>query len=118
MFYRFIFTGLLNTVFGYIVYSAILFNLKDPQMSLNISYFLGIFFNYFSYKSITFKSGSSITFLKFVITYLFLLFINKKLFYQLNILTSLNDYLSQLICLPIMVVLSWFIFKNYVFKND
>ena len=118
MFFRFIFSGLLNTAFGYIIYATFLFYSKDSQLSLNISYFLGAIFNYFSYRLITFKSGSYITFLKFVITYILLLFINKILFFHFNITFNLNDYLIQLICLPVMVLLSWFIFRKFVFKND
>ena len=117
MFYRFILTGLLNTVFGYLMFAAVLFYSKDSQLSLNVSYFLGSIFNYFSYRFLTFKSGSLLIFLRFIITYFVLLLINKILFYQLKNLTNLNDYLLQLLCLPVMVVLSWYIFRIFVFKK-
>lgn len=99
------------------MFAAALFYSKDSQLSLNVSYFLGSIFNYFSYRFITFKSGSYLIFLKFIITYFVLLFINKILFYQLKNLINLNDYLLQLICLPVMVVLSWYIFRRYVFQK-
>ena len=117
MFYRFILSGLLNTVFGYFMFAAVLFYSKDSQLSLNVSYFLGSIFNYISYRFITFKSGSYLIFLRFFITYFVLLLANKILLYQLKNLANLNDYLLQIICLPIMVVLSWYVFRRFVFKK-
>ena len=112
-FFRFIIAGVINTLFGWMVFASA-FNLSNNiSISLISSTVLGVFFNYLSFGGYTFRNYSRTIFIKFILCYILVYIIN------LLVLTSLQNYfsviLAQLILLPIMALLSYLIIKNFVF---
>ena len=53
---KFILTGFLNTLFGYILYVIIQKSFGSFYLSLTFVYVVGLFFNYFTYNKIAFKN--------------------------------------------------------------
>lgn len=116
---RFLSAGVLNTVFGYAVYAALLF-IKTPYLiALLVATVIGVVFNYFSFGRIAFQGhGGWRVFTKFVIAYGLIYSANALL---LKVFTEdflLNPYLGQIICIPISVLLSWLLMNYWVYKND
>lgn len=113
---NFLTAGLFNTIFGYILFVTLIFFKFDYKLSLFLSYFFGILFNYFSYKNIAFgyKFNKS-SFIRFILSYIIVYNINLYILRELNILLN-NLYLSQLISLPIMILLTWVLLNRWVFK--
>jgi len=112
-FFRFIIAGVINTLFGWMVFASA-FNLSNNiSISLISSTVLGVFFNYLTFGGYTFRKYSRTIFIKFILCYILVYIIN------LLVLTSLQNYfsviLAQLILLPIMALLSYLIIKNFVF---
>ena len=112
-FFRFIIAGVINTLFGWMVFASA-FNLSNNiSISLISSTVLGVFFNYLTFGGYTFRKYSRKIFIKFILCYILVYIIN------LLVLTSLQNYfsviLAQLILLPIMALLSYLIIKNFVF---
>lgn len=112
-FFRFIIAGVINTLFGWMVFASA-FNLSNNiSISLIASTVLGVFFNYLTFGGYTFRKYSRTIFIKFILCYILVYIIN------LLVLTSLQNYfsviLAQLILLPIMALLSYLIIKNFVF---
>ena len=116
---KFLSTGILNTVFGYSVYAALLF-IKTPYLiALLIATVAGVIFNYISFGRMVFNAhGSWFVFGKFVIAYGIIYGINAALLRVLTIDFFLNPYLGQVICIPISVLLSWLLMNYWVYKND
>jgi putative flippase GtrA len=115
-FVKFIFTGVANTVFGYLIFAVIFFLTNQKEITLTISYILSILFNYYTISSYVFESTHS----NKKIIYLFLVYL---LLYLINIihlfitvnLFNFDVYLSQLITLLYLPLLSFYFNKKYVF---
>lgn len=116
-FATFIYTGILNTIFGYSIFSLFIYlNIKYP-FALLFSTITGIAFNYKTFGRFVFKEKKgNLVFIKFIFSYFFLYLLNVTL---LNILTlTFNAYTSQIICLFPMAIISWVIFRFFVFKTN
>ena len=116
---KFLITGLLNTIVGYSIY-AIFIALSVPYLTaLFLATIMGIFFNYFSFGHLVFKSkGSFIVFVKFAVTYSFIYFVNAIGLKVLITTFNVGAYFGQALCVPISVFLSWILMNYWVYKND
>lgn len=115
---RFLAAGIVNTLFGYGVYFVLLF-LKFPyQIALLVATILGIVFNYFSFGFAVFDGkNSKLIFFKFAVSYVAIYFSNAFLLGYLTESLSMDPYFSQIICLPISVIMSWLLMNFWVYKN-
>ncbi|OGT34316.1 MAG: hypothetical protein A3C44_07600 [Gammaproteobacteria bacterium RIFCSPHIGHO2_02_FULL_39_13] len=113
-FIRFLLVGGLNTLFGYAIFSALVF--------LNISYLfaalgstvLGVIFNFFTISRLVFKNDNF--FLRFCFLYLVLYFLN------IGIIHLLHDFISDLyldggIAIVLLAFASYYANKHFVFRN-
>lgn len=115
-FLKFLIVGIVNTIFGYLLFSLLIFLGIDYKLSLLISYIVGILFNFFSYGFLAFSySFTKASFIKFILTYIFIYNLNVITLENLNILIQ-NLYLSQLASIPFMVFLTWLILNKWVFR--
>ena len=115
VFFKYLFTGAFNTIFGYSIYAFLIFFELDKFFALFLAYFFGIFFNYFSYSKFTFDKEGKYIFFKFLIAYISIFILN---LFILDFISNLilNDYMSQLFTLPIVVLVSFFILNKLVFR--
>ena len=116
---KFLSAGILYTVFGYSVYAVLLF-IKTPYLfALFVATVTGIIFNYFSFGRLVFHGHDGwFVFGKFVIAYALIYGVNAALLRVFTIDFLLSPYLGQVICIPIGVLLSWFLMNYWVYKND
>lgn len=114
---RYLSTGLLNTLFGYTVYSFLVFFRLDIQLALLISTVCGVAFNYISFSKIVFfkkLSFSRVT--KYLICYALIYAIN---LFSLQIFIEnfgVGPYLSQAISLLLVVPISWVLLNYFAFS--
>ena len=117
--YKFIFAGILNTIFGYIIFSLIFYLLNQKELSLTLSFIISIFFNYFTIGSYVFNNNhTSKKLVSFIAVYLFIYLLNLLHLLITVDLLLLNVYLSQFITLFYLPAISYIINKNYVFKKS
>lgn len=116
---KFLTTGLLNTIVGYSIY-AFFIALSVPYITaLILASIMGILFNYFSFGRLVFKSnGGFIIFVKFVVTYSFIFFVNAMGLKILIETFNVDAYVGQALCVPISVFLSSVLMNHWVYKND
>lgn len=116
---KFLSAGILNTVFGYSVYALLLFIETPYLIALLAATIAGVVFNYFNFGRMVFHGvGGWFVFGKFVVVYALIYGANAIL---LGILTRglhINPYIGQVICIPLSVLLSWFLMNYWVYKND
>ena len=116
--YKFIFAGILNTIFGYIIFSLIFYLLNQKELSLTLSFIISIFFNYFTIGSYVFNNNhTSKKLVSFIAVYLFIYLLNLLHLLITVDLLLLNVYFSQFITLFYLPTISYIINKNYVFKK-
>jgi putative flippase GtrA len=116
---KFLSAGVLNTVFGYSVYALLLF-IKTPYLiALLAATIVGVLFNYFNFRRMVFYGvGGWFVFGKFVIGYALIYSANAILLGALTRYLHINPYIGQVVCIPMSVLLSWFLMNYWVYKND
>jgi putative flippase GtrA len=116
---KFLFTGIVNTIFGYLAFALLIYFDYDYLIALLISTILGVLFNYFSYGVYVFSSKTSpLKFFKFIVSYILIYCFNTLMLHVLKIVLMLDIYFLQMICIPFNVVISWVLMNRWVFKND
>lgn len=114
---RFILIGVLNTIFSYIIFALLVYLEVKVKYALIFSTVAGVIFNYFSYKGVVFKKkASAASFIKHISAYCVIYFLNIQILSLISRLLNLNFYLAQLICIPILVMISWVLMNRWVYK--
>jgi putative flippase GtrA len=115
-FIRFIFVGILNTIFGYSVYWLFLFFGYSFIISALASTIAGIIFNFKTIGSLVFNSKNNFLFFKFILVY-FIIFI----FSITGIWALFEIGISYQIAGAIMIIpgaiISFLLNKSFVFKG-
>lgn len=115
---RFVLTGGLNTLFGYIVYILAFWLSNNTVAALLLSYGLGILFNFNTYSRFVFRNQDHSKLLLFVLVYAFTLSINYISLFILIDQLRINPYLSQLLTLGYVPLILFVMMKRFVFQND
>lgn len=116
-FCKFIFTGLLNTIFGYAFYSLLLWATYSYKISLLIATLGGVLFNFHTFGRFVF--GHTFNFLifgKFILAYVISYVVNLLILSSLLVHFPYGPYVSQMLCIPVNIGMSWFLMNFWVFK--
>ena len=116
-FFRFLFVGGINTLFGYFVFSVFILLQIHYSIASLLATILGVIFNYFTTGRIVFNNSDSKLLIKFFgvygIGYLInLLFLKIFDSYQVNMLIA-----GAILIFP-MAFLSYFLNKTFVFRVE
>lgn len=113
----FLAVGVLNTAFGYIVFTAFILMRFTITQSLVVSTVLGTLFNYFSMGRLVFSVRSLDRLPYFAAFYLLTFLFN---LWSLRLLQAhgVATLLAQALLLPLMVALTFTVNKLLVFRRD
>lgn len=113
---RFFLSGVVNSIFGFTVYSFFIFIDLDPTIAVTLSMIIGVFFNYKTIKTFVFSDAHGSRLMPFILCYVFILGMSITL---LNVLDSykMNRYLAGLIVSVPMACLSYIIQRKFVFHK-
>ena len=115
-FFKFLFVGALNTLFGYSVYALFVAVGIEANLALFLQYIVGVLWNFKTTGAIVFKNHDNRLIFRFIASYVFTFFVNSVF---LKLLTHfVNDYLAQAILVLPVAMLSFLIFKFFVFKDN
>jgi putative flippase GtrA len=115
---KFLGVGLLNTLFGYGIFAALVFIGLPYLIALLLATIVGVIFNYFSIGRIVFKvRGGWHMFGKFITAYIVVYVMNAALLSILTVNFKLSPYLGQMLCIPPNVAMSWLLMNCWVYKN-
>lgn len=116
-FFRFIAVGLLNTTFGYAIYSvAVLFGAR-PAAALAIAMVFGVTFNFFTTGRLVFREKAGKIFPRFVLGYLVVYGVNLGLLHLTGML-GVGPFLAQALALPPTVIFTFMLMKFVVFRRQ
>lgn len=115
---KFLGVGLLNTFVGYAIYATLILLDIPYLVALLMATVAGVIFNYFSIGRLVFKAkGGLAIFAKFIATYGVVYLINASSLDVFIKYFKLNPYIGQALCVPISVLLSWFLMNYWVYKK-
>lgn len=114
---KFLAAGIVNTAFSYIFFAFLIYLQMRTGYALFLSTIAGVIFNYYSYKGVVFKKKASLKgFIKHSMVYCIIYTINVGLLGIISECVTSNIYFAQLICLPLLVLISWIFMNKWVFK--
>ncbi len=117
-FIRFIFTGFLNTIFGYGTFSLFIYMNFHYSLAALLSTILSVFFNFKTIGKIVFKNYDNKLFFKFLFIYVIAYVMNIICLSLFNFIGYDNMYLNALILLLPMAYISYLLNKKYVFASE
>ena len=116
-FLKFLFVGGINTAFGYLLYSIIVYLIANPYISMVAATIISILFNFKTYSAIVFKSKGNSKILHFFAIYLLVMVVQILLFKELDYLGINNPYLAGAVITLPTALLSFFLMKKFVFRQ-
>ena len=115
-FIRFVAVGVLNTAFGYAIYSVAVVLGAHPAMALAIAMVFGVTFNFFTTGRLVFREKAGRIFPRFVLGYLVVYVVNLGLLHLTSML-GLGPLLAQALALPPTVIFTFALMKFVVFRR-
>jgi len=118
-FLRFLIIGVLNTIFGYSLYSIFVVSQIDPVIALGGATFVGALFNYLTTARYVFASSGYSKLPKFILSYAIIYLTNAGLL-QFLLEIGFSPLWAQAVLVPGIAVMSFLIFNYFVFntKNE
>ncbi|MBR4924286.1 MAG: GtrA family protein [Prevotella sp.] len=116
-FIRFIFVGVLNTLFGYGVYCLMILLGCSYIWATLISQVLGVLFNFITTGNLVFENNDKRLIFKFVLSYIITYFINIGVNKGLQIWFDCNQYVSGFGAILVSAISSFFILKLFVYRK-
>lgn len=113
---RFIFVGLINTIFGYFVYFLFIWLGMSYFISLVMATISGIAFNFHTIGKFVFKNQNKALIFKFFFVYSFIFLLNLaaiKIFIRLGF----SDYTAGAMAIFPSAIISFLLNKFFVFKR-
>lgn len=117
---RFIITGIVNTIFGYLAYvvGVKLIHLNYTG-ALVFSYILGVTFSYLTFRTFVFEDHGTKkqSYSKFILTYVAIFVFNWSALHFLVSILYWNELWAQILLVPCCAAISFIINNIFVFKN-
>lgn len=115
-FFKFIFVGILNATFSYLIYALLIAVGLVANLALFFQYIIGVLWNFKTTGTIVFQNKNNKLIFKFIASYVLTFAVNSVL---LALLTKiLNAYLAQAILIMPVALLTFIILKKWVFKQE
>lgn len=114
-FIKFLFVGVLNTLFGYTVFALFNFLGLHYTLSTLLATVLGILFNFKTTGCIVFKNGNNKLLFRFILVYSFTYIFTIAVLSGLDALNLNNMYINYALLLPVNAIFSYTLMKKFVF---
>jgi len=114
-FVKFLLVGALNTLFGYSVFAGLVYAGIAPMPALLLTYVVGVLFNFVTTGRLVF-TRSRASLLRFILAYVVIYIFNAALFKAVEA-AGAGPLLAQAVCLPVVAVFSFLLFKFQVFRD-
>ena len=114
---KFILTGVLNTIFGYFIFSLVVYLFEfQCQLAIAISTVAGVLFNYQSFGRLVFNNKESNRLFRFFIVSAFIYFLNIR-GVGFFLLYGYNVYISFVLIFIPTTVVNYLMIKYFVFRK-
>lgn len=116
-FIRFLFVGILNTLFGYGVYCLMILIGCSYIWATLISQILGVLFNFITTGNLVFENNDKRLIFRFIISYVITYFINIGVNKTFQVGLNCNQYVSGFGAILVSALSSFLILKLFVYRK-
>ena len=115
-FVKFLFVGLINTIFGYSVFALCIFLKLHYALAVLIATVLGVLFNFKTTGIIVFKNNNNNLIFKFIAVYI-VAYILSVLFLKLCLILGFNNmYINSAVIILPNSFITYILMKKFVFN--
>lgn len=114
---RFVLVGGINTLFGYGLFSLLIYLSFHYTLAVALSTIMGVLFNFFTTGRLVFKNFDANKIFRFIFIYIVLYLINIGSLFILESFGYLNMYVNALVLIIPLSILSFILNKYYVFRS-
>jgi putative flippase GtrA len=115
---RFGVAGVVNTAFGFGVYSGLVLLGVPVFLSLLVATVAGVFFNFLTFGAYAFRQLDARRLPRFLAAYAVIYLFNLALLEGLRAASGLGPIAAQLACLIVVAPTAYLILKSQVFRQD
>ena len=115
-FIKFLFVGVINTLFGYTIFALLIFLKLDYRFALLIATICGVLFNFKTIGILVFETKSNRLIIRFFAVYSSTYLLNVGSLQITNYL-GINLLIAQAILLLPLAIISYFLNKKFVFNR-
>ncbi len=116
MFHKYIIVGMINTLFGYLMFVIFIYLSFHYSIAVLFSTILGVIFNFITYGKYVFNNTSLSKIWRFVIVYIFIYSINILGLYCLKLYT-INIYIAGAILILPLALIGFYLNKRFVYEK-
>lgn len=113
---RFVIIGILNTFFGFTIYSFFIFIGLSYYLAAAISTVLGIIFNFKTMSKFVFQNSNNLLLCRYLLVYL-LTYLLGIILIAILVNLGLNYYLAGLGAIILNAIITYFLLNNFVFNK-
>ena len=116
-FIKFLFVGIINTIFGYSVFAMLIILRLDYRYALLMATIFGVMFNFKTIGILVFKTKNNELIFRFIGVYCVIYILNIELIKIINSF-GINILMSQALLLLPLAVTSYILNKRFVFNGN
>ena len=114
--FKFIITGVINTLFYFTLYSLFIFLDIEYKIAVFLATLIGIFFSFYMFGAFVFNNRNKRLIFKFILVYFFLYILNIEVIRIVNHVLH-NYYYSGFFAMMIGAIVSFVLNKFFVFRG-
>lgn len=115
-FARFLVVGVINTLFGYGIFAALVTAGLESALALALATVAGVIFNYFTTGKLVFANNGAAMLPRFIAAYCLSYAANLAMLKGLE-RAGIDTLIAQALCLPPTVLLSFALLRWFVFRD-
>lgn len=111
---RFLFIGIINTIFYYALFSILIYVKFDYKLAVLFATIIGVLFSFKTFSKYVFNNKNYKLIFRFLLSYSILYFVN---IYLIDMFIYLNEYIAGLIALIPITIFTYLLNKYFVFNK-
>ena len=114
---RFLFIGIINTVFYYALFALLIYANLDYRLAVLIATVVGVFFSFHNFGKYVFDNQNKSLIYRFIFNYILIYFFNIYIIGVMNDILFFNFYISGFIALFPSTLMTYMLNKYFVFNK-
>ena len=114
---RFLFIGIINTVFYYALFALLIYVNLDYRLAVLIATVVGVFFSFHNFGKYVFDNQNKSLIYRFIFNYILIYFFNIYIIGVMNDILFFNFYISGFIALFPSTLMTYMLNKYFVFNK-
>ena len=112
---RFLMTGVVNTLFGYMIFFILYYLIQEKYMAVTIALIISILFNYQTISNYVFTDANEKKIITFIAVYLFTYILDLVHLWITVDIYHMNVYWASLLTLFYLPLISFYLNKRFVY---